>query len=362
MDEIFGPTNFIAQLVWDKTRKNDAKLFSVGHEYMLVYARSLAFLKQNKTKWRESKPGADEVKTKYTELKAQYGDDYTKMTKELRAWYRTLPKESSAKKLSRYKHIDNNGVWRDRDISWPGGGGPRYDVLHPANGKPCAVPERGWGFASPEVMQNEIDKGLVIFRKDHTAPPIRKAHLFPIENNGSKQDKEVVGAQVMPSVIHKQAQVVVRFLRNLFDGERVFENPKDHEVLMRLIKYVTGPNDIILDSFAGSGSTAHAILQANKETIGGRRFVLIEMDRTICQTVTRERLTKAVKGYSYKGEKQTNEISGLGGGFKYCFLGEPFFDSEAQIHKRVSFIDLAALCSSRKPACLYRMKFRANSR
>ena len=341
MDEIFGPTNFIAQLVWDKTRKNDARLFSVGHEYMLVYAQSLTFLKQNKTKWRESKPGADEVKAKYTELKEQYGDDFTKMTKELRAWYRTLPKESPAKKLSRYKHIDKNGVWRDRDISWPGGGGPRYDVLHPATGKPCAVPEAGWRFASPEEMQNQIDKGLVIFRKDHTGPPIRKAHLFPIENNGREQDKELVGAQVMPSVIHKQAQVVVRFLRNLFDGERVFENPKDHEVLMRLIKYVTGPNDIILDSFAGSGSTAHAILQANKETRGKRRFVLVEMDHTICQTVTRERLAKAVNGYSYNDKKQTKEIPGLGGGFQYCFLGESLFDSAAQIRKSVSFTDLA---------------------
>jgi len=280
MDEIFGPTNFIAQLVWDKTRKNDAKLFSVGHEYILVYAKSLSFLKQKKTIWRESKPGADEVKAKYFELRESYGDDFEKMTKELRNWYRSLPKESSAKKLSRYKHIDKRGVWRDRDISWPGGGGPRYEVLHPDTGKPCAIPERGWGFASATVMQAEIDKGLVVFRKDHTKPPIRKAYLFKIddEENGVEGiEDDLVGAQVMPSVIHKQSQVVVKFLRNLFNGKKVFDNPKDHEVLMRLIKYVTGPNDIILDSFAGSGSTGHAVLQCNKESNESRKFILIEI-------------------------------------------------------------------------------------
>jgi len=337
MDEIFGPTNFIAQLVWDKTRKNDAKLFSVGHEYMLVYARSLEFLKKKKTKWREPKPGAEEVRSKYYELKDEFGDDYGTMTKELRAWYRSLPKESLAKKLSRYKHIDERGVWRDRDISWPGGGGPTYDVIHPVTGHPCAVPQRGWGFASLEAMTREIEKGLVVFREDHSEPPIRKAYLFPLDNT-----EEIVGAQVMPSVIHKQAQVVVRFLRNMFDGERVFENPKDHEILKRIIQYVTDPNDIILDSFAGSGSTGHAVLQANRESNGSpRHFVLIEMDKEICQNVTTKRLRKAVEGYSYKEKKSERNIRGLGGGFQVCELGETLLDSNGRINQSIPYLDLA---------------------
>ncbi|MDA8141530.1 MAG: DNA methyltransferase, partial [Desulfobacteraceae bacterium] len=95
-----------------------------------------------------------------------------------------------------------------------------------------------------------------------------------------------------------QSQVVVKFLRNIFGGQKVFENPKDHEVLMRLMKYITSPNDLILDSFSGTGSIGHATLQANKELKGNRRFVLIEMDRTICQTVTRKRLANAINGYS----------------------------------------------------------------
>ena len=309
MDEIFNPTNFIAQLVWDKTRKNDAKLFSVGHEYVLIYARSLTTLRKLKTIWRESKPGADEIMAKYHELKAVHGDDYATMENELRAWYKSLPKNNPSKKLSRYKHVDKGGVWRDRDISWPGGGGPRYDVPHPVTEKPCKVPERGWGFASPEAMQREIKKGLVQFREDESEPPFRKAYLWPIDDEGENEEdgfsiedegEELVGAQVMPNVFYKQAQVVVKFLRNLFGGEKVFDNPKDHEVLARLIRYVTGPTDIILDAFAGSGSTGHAVLQINKETGSNRKFILIEMIKPIFEDITHERLRRAIQGYSYK--------------------------------------------------------------
>src|ERR1035437_9447861 len=97
LDEIFGPANFIAQLVWDKTRKNDAKFFSVGHEYLLVYARSLAFLRATNTVWREPKPGADAVVAHVTDLRKKYGNDFEKIEKELRAWYKNLPKNHPAK-------------------------------------------------------------------------------------------------------------------------------------------------------------------------------------------------------------------------------------------------------------------------
>lgn len=164
MDEIFGPRNFIAQLVWDKTRKNDAKLFSVGHEYLLIYARSLHRLRYLKTIWREQKPGAREIITEWQRLKAQYGDDFKTIQEALQQWYKELPKPHPAKKLSRYKWVDRYGPWRDRDSSWPGGGGPRYDVTHPRTGLPCKVPESGWRFASIEVMEHQIRKGLVQFR------------------------------------------------------------------------------------------------------------------------------------------------------------------------------------------------------
>lgn len=354
MNEIFGGGNFIAQLIWDKTRKNDAKLFSAGHEYIVVYARSLATLRKLKTVWRESKPGADEIIAKYRDLRKLHTDDDTAIENELRTWYSSLPRKHPSKKLSRYRHVDKWGVWRDRDISWPGGGGPRYDVPHDITGLPCRVPERGWGFATFEEMKRQIDLGLVVFREDHTEPPIRKAHLVPVPEElddtiDSFSDDEIddeteegpVGLQVMPSVIQKQAQVAVKLLRNMFGGKRVFENPKDHEVLMRLIKYVTKPGDLVLDAFAGSGSSGHAVLQLNNEGKGERRFILIEMDETIAREVTHERLAHVINGYSYSTRTGSKHIDGVKGGFRYCELGEPLFDAGGQIHESVSFSDLA---------------------
>jgi adenine-specific DNA-methyltransferase len=325
--EIFGMNNFIAQLVWDKTRKNDAKLFSIGHEYLLVFAKQLSHLRSLGTKWREPKPGAQQIIAKWMELKSRLSNN-DEIQEELRAWYRSLPKSHPSKSLSRYKWVDDRGPWRDRDISWPGGGGPTYDVLHPVTKQLCKVPEAGWRFSTPESMQEQIDKELVEFRADHTEPPFRKAHL------ASDDEDEEAGLSVMPSVIHRQAQVAVKLLRSIFDGNKTFENPKDHEVIARLISYVCDKDSIILDSFAGSGTTAHAVLHANKMDGGSRRFVLAEMEETIAQSITAERIKRVMDGYG--------DTPGLGSGFRFCTLGEPLFDADGNVSPAVTFADLAA--------------------
>jgi len=99
MDEIFFEENFIAQLIWEKGRKNDAKLFSVGHEYMLVYAKSLARLRELKTVWREPKPGALEIWEKYCGLKSVHGNNYERIENDLHEWFKSLPAKSPAKSL-----------------------------------------------------------------------------------------------------------------------------------------------------------------------------------------------------------------------------------------------------------------------
>ena len=81
MDEVFGEGNFIAQLVWDKTRKNDAKLFSVGHEYLVIYARSLQRLRDSNTVWREQQPGAREIIEEWRRLKQIHGENYSEISK-----------------------------------------------------------------------------------------------------------------------------------------------------------------------------------------------------------------------------------------------------------------------------------------
>lgn len=105
-------------------------------------------------------------------------------------------------------------------------------------------------------------------------------------------------------------------------GKKVFENPKDHEVLIRLIRYVTenDPNAVILDSFAGTGSTAHAVLSLNKADKGNRRFILIECE-DYADTLTAERVRRVIKGVPTA--KDGTLKKGLGGTFSYFELGKP---------------------------------------
>jgi adenine-specific DNA-methyltransferase len=344
LDEVFGESNWLGTLVWEKTRKNDARFFSIGHDYMLVYAHNMEHLRTIGTIWREPKPGAAEIFEEYNRLRSIYGDNNAAVEESLRKWYADLPDVHPSKKLSRYKHVDDRGVWRDRDISWPGGGGPRYEVIHPKTLQPCRIPERGWGFATPEAMQRQIDLDLVVFREDHTEPPMRKAHLFPSfagDNDEDSDEDQDIGLQVMPSVIYRHTQPSVRFLRKMMGG-KVFNNPKDHEVLARLFRYLTKPGDLILDSFAGSGSTAHAVLQLNHDDRGDRRFILVEMEPKIAREITAERLRRAVQGYTWTDERgKEHAEAGLSGGFRFCTLDEPLFDARGRIRWGVTFGELA---------------------
>lgn len=102
MDEVFGEQNFIAQLVWEKGRKNDAKFFSNGHEYVMVYAKSKSHLRERKTTWREEKPGAREIWDEYLRLRELYRADEAAIEKGLSAWFAALPRTDPSKKWARY--------------------------------------------------------------------------------------------------------------------------------------------------------------------------------------------------------------------------------------------------------------------
>lgn len=338
MDEVFGEENFLSSLTWEKGRKNDAKFFSNGHEYVLVYAKSQSYLREKKTLWREEKPGARDIWEKYLELRSAHGNQDKLIEADLQAWYSELPKAHPAKKWSRYKRVDQNGPWRDRDISWPGGGGPRYDVPHPVTKLPCAVPESGWRYSTPEEMQRQISLGLVEFREDHTEPPFRKAHIRPIsqevdsvdvdaddsDESEDADDEEEFATQVRGSYFYKQSQVSVKYLRTLF-GKKVFNNPKDLEEIAKLVRYTTSddPRAVVLDFFAGSGTTGEAVMRLNSQDNGTRRYILVQLPEPLdpkdkqqkvaakyCEDIgkplniaelTKERLRKA--GGAIKSEK-----------------------------------------------------------
>ncbi len=290
-DEVFGQENFISELVWEKGRKNDAKFFSNGHEYMLVYAKSQSTLREDGVVWREEKPGAREIWEYYRTLRQQHGNDDSAIEVDLQKWYAALPKGHPSKKWSRYKRVDANGPWRDRDISWPGGGGPRYDVPHPETSQACKIPEAGWRYSTYDEMQRQIKLGLVEFRADHTEPPFRKAHIKPIaqeidepieSTEGESENDEELATQVRGSYFYKQSQVTVSELRKLL-GNKVFNNPKDTEELARLIRYATAndPDALTLDFFGGSGTTAEAVMRLNADDGGTRQFILVQIPQPI---------------------------------------------------------------------------------
>lgn len=339
LDEIFGEHNLVGTIVWEKGRKNDAKFISIGHEYMLVYAASLESLKGNGV-WREAKPGAKEIQEEYERLRKRYRKDNQAVQKALREFYSALPKGHPSKKHSRYGNVDNRGVWRDDNMSWPGGGGPTYDVIHPVTKVPCKVPDGGWRYATIEKMNEMIDAGVVEFRKDHTEPPIRKTYLvrsLSPDVESDSDDTDDIGIQVAGSYFYRSALQASNQLRQIF-GKKVFDNPKDHEVLMRWIRYVTfnNKNAVVLDSTAGSAPVAHAVLELNNADKGDRHFVLIqqpydtkedERDKfNIAERITAERVRRVISGYTYsKAKGKKARVAGLKGSFSYSRLGKVLF-------------------------------------
>ncbi|XZF14951.1 site-specific DNA-methyltransferase [Chitinophagaceae bacterium MMS25-I14] len=287
-DEIYGEINLIATLIWEKGRKNDSRFFSIGHEYIVVYSKNKEFLKEKDIKWREEKPGAKEIYDEYLRLKNLHGNDFKKMESELKRFYNTLSTDHPAKKHSRYSNIDERGVWRDDNMSLPRGGA-RYEVIHPVTGQPCAIPPGGWRYATSEKMQEKIKQGYVVFRKDHTEPPIRKTYLLrgniddfedddDFEDNASEAS-ENIGMQVTGTYFYRSGLQATNEVKELFGEQKIFNNPKDHEVIARFVEYCSNADKscLVLDFFGGSSTTAHAVMLLNSKDNGKRKYILVQI-------------------------------------------------------------------------------------
>jgi DNA modification methylase len=130
-------------------------------------------------------------------------------------------------------------------------------------------------------------------------------------------------------------------LKEIFGGKKPFEYPKPVALIERILHMIGDQSAIVMDSFAGSATTGHAVLKANAEDGGNRRFILIEMNDDIAQDVSAVRLRRAIEGH-LKGTSKKQRVPGLGGGFRYCRLGVPLFNEFGDIDGEVSFPDLAA--------------------
>jgi adenine-specific DNA-methyltransferase len=282
-DEVFGESNFIAQLVWSAGRKNDSKYISVSHEYIFCYFKDAQFIKDHNIVWREKKEGLNDIYAEFDSLKKLYGTDYAKIENELRNWYKNLPDSSPAKEHAHYNKVDERGIYFSDNISWPGGGGPKYNLLHPVTGKPVKIPSRGW-LTNEKTMHEWIKQGRVDFGKDETYVPTLKSYL---------KDREYT---VPYSVFYKDGRASSKRLATLM-GDKVFENPKDEEIIQRLIEMCgTDDGDIVMDFFSGSATTAHAVFLANLHQNKRRKFILVQLPETIDPSKsTAERSKKVAK-------------------------------------------------------------------
>lgn len=289
-DEIFGENNFIAQLVVDGgTVKNNAKLISTTHEYLLVYAKNLRHLTKEKTKWRKKREGVDVLLKKYNQLKKLHGDDYTQISTILKQWVKT---QKFTKRLKVFYNADAKGLYTYADLSAPGNG-PRFDVLHPVTGKPCQVPSRGWG-TSYENIQQLISEDKIIFGKNETFQPLRKLHL--------KEEKD----QVERSILSYPSRSSTHLLERMLGKRNSFNNPKNLNFIQDIIELMSKDDSIVLDYFAGSGTTGHAVLNLNEQHVNSnRKFVLVtNNENKIYDEVTYPRLKATITGQYLNGENK----------------------------------------------------------
>ena len=267
-DEIFGEDNFVSCTIWQKSKKGDAKLIAKTHEYVLVYAKNKASIIDSGS-WRTKKEGADEVLHKYEEIKNKYPNQHDKISEEMHKWYKNLKSDNPQKDHEHYKYSDSRGLYFPDNFAGPDDGResrPRYDILHPITQKSCKKPATGWRWDEKRTIDAlSIDPPLIYFGIDETTIPCRKSYL---KNNTFEP---------FSSVFYRDGRSASKALDNLF-GVKAFNFPKDSNVLLTLIELVSkNKNDIILDFFSGSGTTAHAIMQLNAEDGGKRKYICVQL-------------------------------------------------------------------------------------
>ena len=277
MDEVFGEDNFVATAIWQKvfSPKNSAKHFSEDHDFILVYARNLD------------------------------------------GWAPNLLVRSE-QATSRYKNPDDDprGRWSSSDLTarnyYSEG---TYEVVGPT-GKSFS-PSVGNYFRVSKQKFEELDNaGRIWWGRSGDAMPRLKRYLTEVKRG-------VVPQTLWSHQDVGHTQAAKKELVSILDFDRsqdVFNTVKPTSLVKRILQIAADKDSIILDSFAGSGTTAHAVLALNKEDGGNRRFVLVECEDYV-DTLTAERVRRVVKGVPDAKEEALK--AGLGGTFSYFKLGKP---------------------------------------
>ena len=272
MDDVFGEENFFATLTRRAmhTVRNSSKGFNLNADYVLVYAKS--------KEWFDSH--SDRYIRHITDKSAKYtlDDNDGKGTYKLDPLHARNPYQTYI-----YKFL-NGVVW-----SAPAGSYPRYS----------------------QCKLREMDEsGRIVFGGKE---PKAKRYLKDV------QEGQPPDAVLVPELVGFNKDGTSE-LQEIFGKGGVFLQPKPTKLIIFLLKILRAPDAIVLDSFAGSGTTAHAVLALNKADGGSRRFVLIECE-DYAESITAERVRRVIKGV--KSAKDKDLKAGFGGTFSYFDLGKP---------------------------------------
>ncbi|PKP11494.1 MAG: type III restriction endonuclease subunit M [Bacteroidetes bacterium HGW-Bacteroidetes-3] len=290
-DEIFGVRNFVANVIWEKnySPRNDAKYFSASHDFIIVYSKS-------KNNWKLN----------------------------------LAPRTEKQNKYYKYNDNDGRGFWRPDNVlvkSFSETG--VFGIKNPNNGNIHFPPQGNCYRFNEEKSKTMLLDNKFYFGKDGNGKPQLKRYLSEV-NDG-----------VVPQTLWKYDDVShnqegKNQLNKIIDGN-VFDSPKPHQLINRVLELSTNKNSIILDSFAGSGTTAHAVLNLNKQDGGNRKFILVEME-DYANNITAERVKRVANGYG-TGNK---EVKGTGGNFDYYELGLPLFDENHNLNEQVGIEKIRA--------------------
>jgi len=273
-DEIFGRNNFLFQFIWKSRQNKDNRnisRISIDHEYILCYGNQLNGLERDKSQF--SNPDNDVRGT----------------------WVSANMVGLADKKARPNLH---------------------YNLVNPKTGVDYGCPKMGWRYEKSTMAQLITEKRILWPKSDEGRP--RKKQFI----NDYKD--EVTG---FPSIIGEEIYTRdgTSSLKDIFK-DKVFDFPKPPELIGRILEQSTNKNSIILDSFAGSGTTAHAVLNLNKQDGGNRKFICVEME-DYAETITAERVKRVISGYADK--------EGTGGSFEFYELGKPLFLEDGNLNELV---------------------------
>lgn len=301
MDEVFGERNRIGIIVWKGSIDNNPTRIVAEHEYILVYAKNKELVDRVWTGEHEAQPW---LWSTYERLKKDYSDVVTlekayqeAISHHVAECNREIQERGESElvnlgRAKRYNHVDARGPFAAEDNTHnPKPGGYNYDVVHPITGRICKKPSNGYRFPRERFEQLLRDDRIVFGPDERT--------LFKVKAYVS----ELTGP--LRSVVSLPAKAGAIRLKSLLpNADARFLYPKPVELIEMLLSFAGNADALVLDPFAGTGTTGHAVLSLNAKDGGNRRFILIEegagADR-FCRTLTAARLKAAIKNEDLPG-------------------------------------------------------------